>query len=226
MDEHGLDYKIIPPRKPEYHRLWELTFRDRLINSLEDLRETKYQHALMHAPTHLDWQFGSAGFNVFESIYWENGFFQTARLRIRMLNLIRCRYSSNTAMVYPNEGTDGNRVFDSTFWLTTCAELKKKKYNIVLIGDTRHPPLREFYRHCPADKVYDPTVNNLISCMENSCLALGGSTGPTWACLLSDIPQIVFESKRSPHGYWFFDRCKRVLEKDIKILTTLECLLS
>jgi hypothetical protein len=226
VDEYGLDFKIIPPRKPQFYRLWRLAFGDRVVLSPDELEGTDYETARMHAPTRLDWQFGSAGFNVFESIYWENGFFRTANLRIKMMSLIRCRPDSGNVMIYPNEHTDGNAVFNSAFWTEMCGKLRNKKYRIYLLGDVRHTPLQEFYRKCSFDRVYQPTVDNLIECINHCCLAIGGSTGPTWTCLLSDIPQIVLESKRSPHGYWFFERCRRVLEKDLKVLTTMESVLS
>ena len=224
VDQYGLDYKIIPIKNKAYYALWELIFKDRLIYSLREIQGTEYEHAIMHSPTRLDWQLGSAGFNVFESIYWENGFFHTKNLHIKLLSSIVSNYRSNVVMIYPNEKTDANTVYNSRFWLDVCTKLKDRNYEIHLIGNTDHGPLREFYNNCIVDRIYEPTIENLVSCIRCSFLALGSSTGPTWACLLSDIRQIVLESKKSPHGYWFFDRCKTVLEKDIKVLPTFESL--
>lgn len=225
VDDLKLDCKIIPQPKPEFRRLWTFAFGGQVIHSLEELKGTEYEYGIMHSPTNLDWHYGSAAFNVFESIYWENGFFHTKTLRIRVMDFIKCDHSSNNVFLYPNESTDGNVVFNAGFWLGMCATLRRYGYKINLLGDVTHAPLRDFYRDCPADRIYPPTVDNLLECISRSCLAIGASTGPTWACLLSDIEQVVLESKRSPHGYWFFDRCKKVLEKNIRVLPTIESLM-
>lgn len=75
------------------------------------------------------------------------------------------------------------------------------------------------------DRVFEPTIAGLRECVAVSSLAIGGSTGPTWALLLSDIRQIVLESKKSPHGYWFFDRCQNAITKHLDVVTNLKCLI-
>jgi hypothetical protein len=129
-------------------------------------------------------------------------------------------------MIYPAEGTNGNRVYDSAWWLAACRMLRDGGLAIHHLGGRGHAPLADFYRQFRADREYEPTIDGLRRCAAESSLAIGGSTGPTWALLFSDIPQIVLESRQSPHGYWFFDRCQEVLSKKLRICSTLESLVA
>lgn len=222
---HDLDAIIVPPAKPEFHSFWTDVFGpDRVILDPERIPPS---HALakISSPTPLDWQYGAAAWNVFESVMWESGFFHTQRLRITPPLVFQARHRAPAAMIYPAEATDGNRVYDSQWWIRSCASLRALGYGIHCLGLKDHPPLREFFETVKFDGLFPPTLQGLRECVAESSVAIGSSTGPTWALLMSDIPQIVLESKKSPHGYWHFDRCQTVLTKRLRIVSTLECLI-
>jgi hypothetical protein len=164
-------------------------------------------------------------FDVFESVMWENGFFGTSRLKIVPPLVFPCDPRAKAVMIYPGEGTNGNRVYDSAWWLDACRLLRERGWSVHHLGRRDHPPLADFYRRFTADREFEPTIDGLRCCAAGSSLAIGASTGPTWALLFSDIPQIVLEARQSPHSCWFFERCQRVLAKKLRIYSTLESLL-
>ncbi len=220
-----LDAIIVPPRKEALLPLWADVFgADRVFVSAHDI-PNDYRQARVSAPTNLDWSFGTAGWNVFESVMWENGFFDTARLKITPPVIYPANHRSRGVMIYPSEQTDGNRVYDSDWWIGTCRLFREQGYALNHLGGTSNSALRKLYDLIQFDRTFEPSIAGLRDCVAVSSLAIGGSTGPTWALLLSDIRQIVLESKQSPHGYWFFDRCQNAITKHLDIVTNLKCLI-
>jgi hypothetical protein len=222
VTEHNLDAIVVPLRRADFALLWTGAFGEqRVVWDPADI-PPEYRYARVSAPTSLDWQFGSAGWNVFESVLWENGFFRTSKLKIEPPILFRCDPYARAVMIYPEEYTDGNRVYDAHWWIATCRLLREKGYSINLLGSMRCESLNGLREVISFDRTFLPTLVGLRDCIAGSSLAIGGSTGPTWTCLMSDIPQIVLESKKAPHGYWFFDRCQTVLKKRLSIISTLD----
>jgi hypothetical protein len=220
---YDLDALVVPQPNPGVVGLWELVIgRERVIADPRDIPPS-HRDARVSAPTPRDWEYGWAAWNVFESVMWENGFFDTARLQITPPVVFPCDHRGKAAMIYPNEVTDGNRVFDSDRWLSICRALREQGYALHFLGSTSNQALRSFYDEMSFDRVFEPNLEGLRDCVAASTIAVGASTGPTWALFLSDIPQIVLQSHRSPPDYWFFDRCQAVLTKQLVILPTVEC---
>ena len=222
IKRYDLDAIVVPQPRPEFIPLWQSALgADRVVADPRDIPMSHDRARISH-PTRLDWSFGSAGWTVFESVMWENGFFDTRELHIVPPIVFPANHRADAVMIFPAEATDGNRVYDADWWVRTCNELWSGGWRVNLLEGTDHPPLKTFYQRAPFDAIFPPTIEGLRACVTSSSLAVGGSTGPTWAFLMSDIPQVVLESKRAPHGYWFFDRCQAVLAKRLRILSTLE----
>jgi hypothetical protein len=220
--EYDLDAIVVPLPRPDFALLWTGAFGEERIVWDPEAIPLEYRFARVSAPTSLDWQFGSAGWNVFESVLWENGFFRTLKMKIEPPILFPCNPFARAVMIYPEEHTDGNRIFDATWWIETSGQLRAKGYSLNYLGSMRCQALERRYQVMEFDRTFPPTLSGLRECVAASSLAIGGSTGPTWTCLMSDIPQIVLESKKAPHGYWFFDRCQTVLSKRLFIVSTLD----
>lgn len=224
ITRYNLDALVVPQPNPTLIPLWETVLRpERIVRNPNDI-PPEFRLAQVSAPTELDWRYGSAGWNVFESVMWENGFFNTGHMRIIPPIVFHCAPRAKAVMVFPNEVTDGNRVFDSRWWIQSCRQLRAGGYSLNLLGNRTHQALLELYAEVKFDREFEPTLDGLRQCVAESSLAIGGSTGPTWTLLFSDIPQIVLESHRSPHGYWHFDRCQTVLGKKLNVIATIECL--
>lgn len=219
--KYGLDSGYIPI-SPSLKVLWsDVLGQDRVFDNYESAPE-EYRNGVMHKPTSLDLNYGWAAHTVFESVFWENGFFDTKGLMIETPIVYKCNYKDKNALIYPDEKTDGNRIYNSAFWLKVCEDLTSKGYGIICCGNKSSSNLKEFYEKQKFAEEYAANIENLKKCISKCSLALGASTGPTWACLFSDIKQVVFESKKSPHGYWHFDRCQEVLSKKVQIVQTLD----
>ena len=219
-----LDYIIVPPAKPDLLPLWQDVFGTARVVAADQI-PASHSLAEVSGTTDLDWRYGAAGWNVFESVLWELGYFRTRNTRITPPIVYRANHQAKAMMIYPAEKTDGNRVFDSDWWICTCGEIRQAGFKINLLGSLEHAPLKKLFDAVTFDHIYPPRIQGLRDCVANSSCAIGSSTGPTWALLLSDIPQIVLESKKSPHGYWHFDRCQEVLTKRFQILSSFEALL-
>lgn len=202
--EYDLDAVVIYQRNPTMEILW----RDVFGNLLKDSIPESHLMAHVSRPTVKDWHYGTAAYNVFESICWENGFFDTSKMKVRIPVIYPCSIRSKRAMIYPKEHTDANKIYTVEWWKKTVEMLRGRGLGINCLGDTMG---------IKVDAQFNPNISGLKECISKSCLAVGSSTGPTWACLLSDIPQIVLQSFRLSHGYWDFDRCQRVLEKRLEI---------
>ncbi len=219
---HGLDAVVVPQPNSILVPLWTAAFGiEKVVSDPARIPES-HSHARICRPTGLDWAFGSAGWTVFETVLWENGFFDTQQLQIIPPILYRANHQSRRVMIYPVEHTDGNRVLNSDWWIQTCSTIKQLGWGLNLLGSTQHEPLRELFARIAFDEVFPPTIDGLRNCVGASAWAIGGSTGPSWVLLMSDIPQIVVETKRSPHGYWHFDRCQHVLVKRLRIVTGVD----
>jgi hypothetical protein len=210
--DYDLDAVIVPQSNASLRSLWNRVFPGRVVLQVPP----DYQSGGISRPTSHDHGYGMAAFDVFESVWWENGFFDTARLRIEPPVIFKCNPAAQAVMIYPKEKTDGNRVYTPERWQNIVATLRSKSYKINCLGDTLG---------LSVDGAFPATIDGLENCIAASSLAIGGNTGPTWTCLMSDIPQIVLESKKSPHGYWNFDRCQRVLTKRVQIVMELDACL-
>jgi hypothetical protein len=224
IERYELDAYVVAPPASRFFPFWRAVFGSARVVADASQIPHRFRDARISAPTQRDWAYGLAGFNVFEAVMWENGFFDTAGMRIIPPIVFPSDPRARAAMIYPAERTDQNAVYNSKWWSATCTELRRQGYAIHLLGSRDHPPLAEFFAETEIDRVFEPTVEGLRACAASSSLAIGGSTGPTWALLFSDIRQIVLESHRAPHGYWFFDRCQEVLAKRLWILPSLESL--
>jgi hypothetical protein len=218
--KYDLDAIIIPHKNPTLTDLWKRAFGDRLVQREADIPKT-HRYASVSFPTGQDGCYGQAGWNIFEQVWWELGFFETQHLYIVPPVLYRCAPSSKAAMVYPLEHTDGNRVYTPEWWRATLSMLRDKGYAINVLGH-----VNQCAHFCEGGPVawFPATVAGMAQCIAASSLAMGGSTGPTWACLMSDIPQIVLDSHRQAGGCWFFDRVQKVLAKHLRIAATAESL--
>jgi hypothetical protein len=222
IESQSLDALIVPPSKPDFVALWQAVFGpERIFLNPAKIPESHWRARISH-PTSLDWMFGSAGWTVFESVLWENAFFETRDLVITPPIVFRADHRSRAVMIYPAEGTDGNRVYTAEWWVDACTRITERGWRINLLGRLDHPSIRKISAAVAFDQVFPPTISGMRACVGASSRAIGGSTGPTWALLMSDIPQVVLESRRAPHGYWFFDRCQQVLSKRLHIVSTLE----
>ena len=225
ITKYRLDAIVVPPCDKELAALWTAVLgAGRVVSDAASIPDA-FKDARISAPTSVDWRYGSAGWNVFESAMWENGFFDTRNVRLQAPMVFPCDRKSGAVMIYPIEGTDGNRVYDSEFWIETCSVFRRRGYRINHLGTRNHPNLRKFYDTVDFDLHFEPTIENLAACVSKSSLAIGSSTGPTWTLLFSDIEQLVLESKKSPRDYWFFDRCQHALAKKLRILPTMESLI-
>ena len=218
IQKYDLDALIIPHKGPVLLPLWRRAFGGRVLQDEADIPESHWD-ATISRPTARDSYYGNHAWTVFEYVWWEMGFFKTHNMWIAPPVLYRCDVTSKAAMVYPTEYTEGNRVYTAAWWYTTLTLLLEKGYAINILGNAE-----PFCRDLP-HRQFPATIEGLEQCIAASSLAIGGSTGPTWACLLSDIPQIVLDSRRSIHGTWFFDRCQCVLAKRLRNASTLESLL-
>lgn len=223
-ERYHLDPVIVPPRSEAFYPLWRKAFgEDRIVTDINLLPDS-HRRASISAPTSLDWEHSQKGLNVFECVMWENGFFDTANMYIRPPQIFHAGIKIPAIMIYPFERTDGNSVYDSNWWIEVCTLIRSKGFSINLLGDRRCAQLQKLFDTVEFDYICAPTIEGLKRCTENSCMAIGSSTGPTWTLLMSDIPQIVLQSGVHYESYWNFDRCQKVLEKRLKIFTRLESL--
>jgi hypothetical protein len=217
---HRLDAFVVVARNG-LEPLWQAVFGDRVGQQIPPA----FADARVSRPTALDWGMGAAAWNVFESVFWENGFFDTAGLYLAPPCVFRCEPTARAVMIYPEERTDGNRVLTAEWWQRQVGQFRQAGFRIHALWSRQYAHLQKAYEVLRPDREFPATIDGLRRCIAESSLAVGGSTGPTWACLLSDIPQVVVETKKSPHGYWFFDRCQQVLAKRLHRLNTTEALL-
>ena len=136
IQKYGLDAMIIPHGNRSVRPLWVRVFGDRLHLN-ENVLPSGFENAVIHRPTSLDWFFGSVGWNVFESVLWENGWFDTKNLQIELPKIFKCGIKADVtkiAMIFPQERTDGNRVWDSSFWMGLVIRLKDLGYQLYHLG--------------------------------------------------------------------------------------------
>jgi len=139
IETRGLDALIVPQNNPKLIPLWQAIFGgERIVVDPEQIGKD-FREARVSRPTGLDWAFGSAGWTVFESVMWENAFFETRGLMIDPPVAFPCRIGAKAAMIYPAEHTDANRIFGADWWLKTCEALVERGYRIHWRGirDTR-----------------------------------------------------------------------------------------
>jgi hypothetical protein len=224
VDFYQLDAIVVPQPNPALRALWVDVFGpERVVDDPAAIPD-RFRYARVSHPTSLDWAYGAAGWNVFESVMWESGFFATRNLRITPPTVYSCDPEARAAMIYPAEHTDGNRVYTSDWWNRTCDLLRSKGYALHHLGDPAYAPLAGLYANQDFDRYFPAQFSGLKACLACSSIAIGGSTGPTWVALLSDIPQVVLDSRRAPHAYWYFDRCQAVLTKRLRVYTELDVL--
>lgn len=225
VKKYNLDAKFIIQTDSTFDSIWhDLLGRDNVARHLEDIPE-EYKLGKLHRPTDKDVGYGQwAAFDLIEGLMWENGFFDTKNIKYEVPILYNCGFHSKNVLIYPDEKTDGNKIFNSDFWISVYQDLKKHNYNIYYLGWRRNPALQDFYNSCLFDKDFEPNIENLKKCIKDCTLAVGTSTGPTWFGLFSDIRQIVFQSKSSA-GYWNLERYQFSLSKKIKIVPTFEATL-
>jgi hypothetical protein len=214
IKQYNLDAYIIPTPNKDTIMLWNDCFKERIITN--DTIPQSHKDAYMCAPLWLDWHYGLGSFYVFESVFWENGFLYTKDFNIEIPLLYKCNINSNGVMIYPKEGTSGNRVFEQSWYKELVDTIHKNGHKVNLFGDI------DFLPGVQVDKHFPRGVENMKKCLDESFLAIGGSTGPTWALLMSDVPQIVLDP-RTVDRYWHFCRIKN---KKITVYTQEETLLN
>src|SRR5205085_561006 len=95
----AIDAVIVPPPKLDLLPLWQAAFGpERIILDPAKIPET-HSRARISRPTSLDWMFGAAGWTVFESVMWENGFFETRDLLITPPIVFRADHRSGAVMI-------------------------------------------------------------------------------------------------------------------------------
>lgn len=220
-----LDALIIPPGDPEYLPFWQTAFSlDRIICNPESIPHS-HRQAGISMPTQLDRQFGEAAWTVFERVMWESGFFQSKGLSITPPLIFPAGHRTRGLMVYPSDVIGPDREEEERWLSTICITFLRLGFHLNLFGSANCHAFTQLAPTIRFEQVFDPSVNGLRQCVAASCLAIGGQAGASWALMLSDIPQIVRESKLGMPAYWDFDRCQTVLTKPLKILPTLESLL-
>jgi ADP-heptose:LPS heptosyltransferase len=222
VKNYNLDAKFIIQTNSIYDEIWFDVFgKNNIYRSFDDVPD-EYKFSKIHRPTDKDVGYGQwASNDLIEGLIWENGFLDTKNIIYKMPLLYKSNFVGRNVLIYPEEKTDGNKVFDSNFWINVYNDLKKQNYKIFYLGNKTSSVLTEFYDKCKFDVEYSPSVSNLKKCIEQCTLSVGTSTGPTWFCLFSDIRQIVFQSKSNAR-YWNFDRYEFSLLKNIKTIQTFE----
>jgi hypothetical protein len=214
---YGLDAIVIPGTTD----LWQRAFPGRTCRR-DEIPES-HRLAPIAATTPLNHHFGLAGFDIFEMICWEFGFFDTRKLWIDPPRLFPCATSGNAIMIYPEENTEANRVYTAAWWSRVVSYLLQRGNRVNFLGTGGYSHLAEFYRAIESLPVrrFPATIAGLADCVAASTIAMGGSTGPSWVCLMSNIRQVALESKGLNNGCWEFERVQRVLAKRLTILTDL-----
>ena len=225
VKKYNLDAKFIIKTNQIFDEIWyDLLGKENVLRYLQDVPE-EYKLGKLHRPTDKDVGSGQwASYDLIEGLMWENGFFDTKNIKYEVPSLYNCGFNTKNVLIYPDEKTDGNKVFDSDFWISTYKDLKKHNYNVYYLGTKNNIHLKPFYDSCQFDIEFQPNIKNLKECINNCTLAVGASTGPTWFCLFSNIRQIVFQSKSSA-GYWNLERYQFSLQKKIKLIPTFDATL-
>lgn len=106
-------------------------------------------------------------------------------------------------MLYPVEHKQGNKWFQPAYWNRLARGLRAGGWKIVMVANLEsddpfegEEPRRRACRFRDAiapDKVFAATSEGLRDAVTEATLAIGTSTGPTWALLLSDIPQLCLD---------------------------------
>ena len=90
---HRLDAFVVVARNG-LEPLWQAVFGDRVGQQIPPA----FADARVSRPTALDWGMGAAAWNVFESVFWENGFFDTAGLYLAPPCVFRCEPTARAVM--------------------------------------------------------------------------------------------------------------------------------
>lgn len=226
MTEHyNLDSKFVIQTNSIFDELWhDVLKKENIYRNFNDIPE-EYKLSVVHKPTSKDISYGQwASNDLIEGLFWENAFLNTKNVTYKMPLIYNCNFNCKNVMIYPEEKTDNNNIFNSDFWISVYNDLKKNNYSVYYLGNKQKDNLQKFYDLCKFDKEYSANLSNLKECVSNCSLAIGTSTGPTWFCLFSDIRQIVYQSKSS-NRYWNLDRYQFSLLKKIKTIETLDAVL-
>ena len=121
-------------------------------------------------------------------------------------------------MIYPKENTDGNRTFNRDWWKNTIQTIHNMGYVVNVWGYCEPLDKQD------VDNIFPLGLDGLEQCLSVSCMSIGGNTGPSWALLLSDVPQIVLESKSVPIC-WHFDRACDFIYKKFHVYKPLDVLI-
>lgn len=219
MQAWDLDARIVAPHDERYLPLWCRVFGDRVTSNPAEV-PIEFERGYTVSATPKTYAFGLTAWTVFASVLWECGFLSTSRLRIDPPKIFRCDPESRAAMIYPCEFSGGNTVHTSNWWLAACEVLRRAGYKLNLLGDKSHAPLADFFSQQQFDAEFPPTIDGMADCAAASSIAIGGSTGPSWAMLMSDIRQVCLESHQAV-PIWYFDRCRHVIVKPLKLVTNL-----
>lgn len=222
-DRYGFDYRVYPNHNQAYRDLWRIALKEKLFETWWEV-PPGFDDAVVHNPNFLEWHNAhSANTNtVFEMVCKENGF-DIDDLMISPHIHFSCKPDAKSVMIYPIEITDGNSVWNADFWLTVVADLKSRGYRINHIGPKKRKTwMAKFYAGTVFDNDFPETIAGLADCISQSSLAIGGNTGPSWVCMMSDIPQILFECGRRDYQFWDFTRIKSVIAKELKVAKSLD----
>jgi len=221
-DRDKLDAFVIPPQShvEDIRAIWHLLFPERVvtavppeIDTISEPGEKAKAHGLS-APT------------IFECALWESGFSLRDGETLALPVLWKHDPAARRAMIFPVEYTDENRYYDTAYWVEMAAELRKHGYEVNLFGATQNQRDRgngvalvgQLVTAGAIDHVYSSSLTDLGRCIAASSLAIGASTGPSWCCLLSDIPQIALDRPRDAHHLWSFEQNLRVLAKPLRVV--------
>jgi len=221
LDAYVVLHESMPP---DLVGLWKSLFGDHRVV----YRAPPLKHVSISYPHIPERNAGLRAPTIFENALWESGFQYVPGTFIDPPVLYRCRPESRAALVYPVEYKQANAFYDRKYWLDLLGQLRADGWTINLLGHRcstkrrvhghANQLIREVLQHEDVDHVFPPDLDGFARAVAASSLAIGASTGPSWACLLSDIPQIVLEQPRSDELLWSFERNQPLLAKAWKIV--------
>ena len=220
----GFDPYIIPPpaRLPTVREIWTEVFPPSRILTRRPDRVDR-----VRSPREAQKIVGMTASNAFEDALWQVGFSLAPGEKIDIPVLWRCNPDSDAVMIAPVEYSEGNRYYDAQYWLDRVREIHEAGFQVNLFGvqlsdrDQDGHGFELIGRLVTSGWVsrnYGSTIAELQRCIGESSQAICSSTGPTWLCLYSDIPQVMLcaPTVRSPQ--WRCDVNAKVIAKPVTLV--------
>lgn len=183
--------------------------------------------------------------SIIEGTFYETGQYPFKVKEHKLSPPILWNYNpqSRGCLLYPTEYTQANKFYTGEFWISICKHLREMGWTIHFLGSTelqRRGGTRSqgFFRslceQVVPDHIWEPELEGLKGAVGQCSIAIGTSTGPTWALLLSSIPQIVLQHFPHNQPLWCVERNQPLFskqwriyrDKDISWLDDLESIIS